>query len=183
MSRITVTEKQHWKERIEHRISKAIAEIEAQDPSLMPTLRARAEELAHEALGTLEHHQKLNALRSNIKSLEDERDQTERVMWLHALGADALRSGEYHARSSFWTLHSKHTARIENEQLKHSPLGLKILALKSEKESLLDTVWLATSSKQIRDLWGRVSSVLGEESTPLQQQILAEPSDDAANNK
>ena len=61
---------------------------------------------------------------------------------------------------------------LEDELLKDSPLGRQILKLRAEKDALLDTVWLATSSAQVRDLWSRVSAVLGEEVTPLQQQIL-----------
>lgn len=173
MSRLTVTEKAHWKERIERRVDKAIAELEAQDPQLMPTILAQAEDLAHQALGTRQHHRKLESLRKQIKSLEEERDETERAMWLHALGADGLRFGEYSAKNRFSELHRKRSARIEEEQLQASPLGSRILQLRAEKDSLLDTVWLATSSSQIRELWSRVSSVLGEEATPLQQQILA----------
>jgi len=58
--------------------------------------------------------------------------------------------------------------------LKDSAIGKEILKLRAEKDALLDTVWLATSSAQIRDLWSRVSEVLGDPATPLQQQILAE---------
>jgi hypothetical protein len=63
---------------------------------------------------------------------------------------------------------------MEEELLAETPLGQQILKLRAEKEALLDTVWLATSSSQIRDLWSRVSVVLGEEETPLQRQILSQ---------
>ena len=172
MSRLTVTEKEHWKERIELRVSKAMAALEAQDPTLMLTIRAQAEERAHEALGTLDFQRKVATLRRQIKSLEVERDQTERAMLLHSLGPGALLRGEYHAREDFASQHGRHTARLEDELLKDSPLGRQILKLRAEKDALLDTVWLATYSAQVRDLWSRVSTVLGEEVTPLQQQIL-----------
>lgn len=48
-----------------------------------------------------------------------------------------------------------------------------MLALRKEKEELLDTVWLATSGKQIKDLWQKVSDLLQQEPTPLQQDALA----------
>ncbi len=172
MSRLTVTEKEHWKARIERRVDKAIAELEAQDPQLMPTIRAQAEELAHHALGTHEFHAKLESLRSQIKLLEKEHDETERAMLTHALGLDGFKHGDYYANTAFKELHRKRAAWLEAEQLRSSAHGLRILKFREEKDALLDTVWLATSSSQIRDLWSRVSSVLGEEATPLQQQIL-----------
>ena len=146
MSRLTLTEKEHWKERIERRVSKAISDLEAEAPTLMPSIRAQAEELAHQALGTLGFQQTLESLRRQIKTLEEERDQAERAMLLHALGPDALRRGEYNARHEFSALLSRHASRFEDEQLKDTPLGVKILKLRAEKDALLDTVWLATSS-------------------------------------
>ncbi len=44
MSRLTVTEKEHWKERIERRISKAISDLEAEAPTLMPSIRDAADQ-------------------------------------------------------------------------------------------------------------------------------------------
>ena len=103
-------------------------------------------------------------------------------MFKQALGDDALRRGDYFARSEFSDVHGKHRDRIENELLKDSAIGQEILKLRTEKEALLDTVWLATSNAQIRDLWNRVSLVLGDEATDLQQSIL-EQKDSSANEE
>jgi hypothetical protein len=45
--------------------------------------------------------------------------------------------------------------------------------LRREREDLLDTVWLATSPAQVKDLWQKLGSVLGDEYTPLQQEALS----------
>ena len=63
----------------------------------------------------------------------------------------------------------------EEELLAETEPGLRILKLRQEKENLLDTVWLATSSKQIKELWSKVAEILGDEQTPLQQDALAIP--------
>lgn len=50
-----------------------------------------------------------------------------------------------------------------------SKRGRRIVALREEKENLLDTVWLATSPKQIKELWDHVSDLLDSKTTRLQQ--------------
>ncbi|MFM9962951.1 MAG: hypothetical protein ACKV2Q_17220 [Planctomycetaceae bacterium] len=42
-------------------------------------------------------------------------------------------------------------------------IGRRILTLRREKESLLDCVWLASSPIQVRELWSKVSELLGDE--------------------
>ena len=48
----------------------------------------------------------------------------------------------------------------EEELLARDPQGKRILNLRQEKDELLDTVWLATSSKQIKELWQSVAELL-----------------------
>jgi len=52
-------------------------------------------------------------------------------------------------------------------------LGRQVLQLRSEKDNLLDVVWLATSSVQVRQLWSRVGELLGEKPTDLEREALA----------
>ncbi len=173
MSRLTVTEKEHWKQRIENRINKAIEALETQDAPLMPNIKAKADADAHVFLCTAEIHSKIEANKSQREALEAEFEMLEKAMHTVALGEEAVRSSRgYGTRSDFWHLHAKCSRRIESELLKESSIGREILKLRHEKEALLDTVWLATSNAQIRDLWSRVSVVLRDDATPLQQQIM-----------
>lgn len=61
----------------------------------------------------------------------------------------------------------------KRELLALTPLGQRILRLQQEKEELLDTVWLATSSTQIKELWSRFAELLNWEPPKLQQDALA----------
>jgi hypothetical protein len=61
----------------------------------------------------------------------------------------------------------------EKELLALDSLGQKILGLQLEQEDLLDTVWLATSPVQIKQLWSRVGEILNQQPTALQQHALA----------
>ena len=173
MSRLTATEKEHWKTRIEHRINRAIESLQLKDVALMPTIKAKADLQAHKFLGTDALHTRIEAIRKQIKALDEEQDRLDSEMYSIALGKLDCTQSRYSIKSDFWSMHRKSQERFEDELMKDSPIGREILKLREEKESLLDTVWLATSSTQIRDLWSRVSSVVGDDATPLQQQILA----------
>jgi hypothetical protein len=48
-----------------------------------------------------------------------------------------------------------------------------------EKENLLDTIWLATSTSQLKTLWTKVSDLLGSAPTQLERDALAIPALDA----
>jgi hypothetical protein len=61
----------------------------------------------------------------------------------------------------------------EAELLAEAEGGREVLRLRREKENLLDTVWLATSPQQVKDLWRKVAELLGEEPTALQRVALA----------
>jgi hypothetical protein len=63
----------------------------------------------------------------------------------------------------------------EKEILAADPLGKRILDLQLEQEELRDTVWLATSPLQIKQLWSRVGEILNQQPTAFQQHALALP--------
>lgn len=175
MSRLTVTEKEHWKSRIEYRINRAIESLQLKEVTLMPNIKAKADLQAHKFLGTDVLHSKIESIRKQIKALDEEQDRLESEMYSIALGKlDTITQSSYQFKSDFWNMHRQSQQRFEDAFLRDSAIGREILKLREEKESLLDTVWLATSSAQMRDLWSRVSSVVGDDATPLQQQILAE---------
>ncbi len=47
-----------------------------------------------------------------------------------------------------------------------------MVALRVEKENLLDTVWLATSPSQIKELWEQVNALLELKPTALEEKAL-----------
>ena len=60
-----------------------------------------------------------------------------------------------------------------DELLADDPVGREVAKLEAEKEHLLDVVWLATSPREVRALWGRVGELLGDEPTALERAALA----------
>lgn len=178
MSRLTVTEKEHWKSRIESRIQKAINLLEIQKPTLMTSVKIEAKRRTHEALGIEKQVALIAKNQESIKKLQSQEQELTDAMYSQVLGRKREPS-EYQRQmqNEFNALVTKKNAQFEEELLSETPIGKDILRLRVEMESLLDTVWLATSSMQIRDLWTRVSSVIGDQATELQQRILSATSD------
>jgi hypothetical protein len=175
MSRLTVSEKEHWKSRIECRVNKAIELLESKDPTLVPSIEAKAEREAHRLFGTETMFDRLHAIRSDIDALQTERDDLEMEMHCKVLGREAVRGmHEYHRTSRFNSVCGARKKQVENQLLTESETGREILRMRIELESLLDTVWLATTSVQIRDLWNRFSAALDDDVSPLQREVLTE---------
>jgi len=166
---LTVTEKNHWKERIAKRIEQAIEELLAEhDPTFNAKIEQQARARAIESLGVAESYGRLDEIKAAIKTLEAERAQiSDRIE--HALipSTEYMRS-YYDTSSRIERMISDRQGVYEQELLNESPLGKKVLTLRREQEELLDTVWLATSPVQIKNLWNQVSQLLGQRITDLQ---------------
>jgi hypothetical protein len=48
-----------------------------------------------------------------------------------------------------------------------------MLRFREEKENLPDVVWLATSGNELRALWSKVTTLLGDQPTQLERDALA----------
>jgi hypothetical protein len=70
---------------------------------------------------------------------------------------------------------TKRQAVHEDELLAEHELGQRVLRLRAEKENVLDVVWLATSSSQVRELWTKVGKLLGDEPSELEREALSIP--------
>ena len=177
---LTVREKEHWKERIEKRIDKAIDTLyQREGKELRQTIRQEAEARAAKRLGLDDYLKQYN-------QLDAQRDEIIDQMTTIANEA-AKRFAKY--KDTRYP-HCEHTRiellieveadLVEKEILQESEVGQKILQLEREREELTDTIWLATSSVQIRSLWKDFSAMVAEEPTELQKQALTyEPVDDS----
>jgi hypothetical protein len=68
---------------------------------------------------------------------------------------------------------AKRQAAHQDQLLSDDPIGRDIARLEAERDTLLDTVWLACSTAQIKQLWSKVATLLGEEPTRLEREALA----------
>ena len=189
MPGLTVTEKNHWRERIAARISKAAERIRARHPALFERVAREAHAQALASLGLAEPYAELEAIRAEEVTLARRRKQAQRLMVASLRGQPVDEVADsFHVRSGgelalpyeVAEAISRRQATHQDQLLVDDPIGREIARLEAEKDRLLDTVWLAASPAQIKQLWTKVGELLGDEPTPLEREALAiAPSEEA----
>lgn len=176
MPSLTITEKEHWKDRIGRKIDKKIEAVEAGDPGYMDRVEERARQRAVQSLGLTEKQAALDALEAQEKELEKRQEHLQKAMLaaVRRVPIEEIQSNSYYNldQEVNQAIHKRQVIH-EEELLAEDELGRQILGLRQEKDNLLDTVWLATSPLQIKELWQKVTTLLGEEQTLLQKEALA----------
>ena len=179
---LTVTEKEHWKNRISRRIEQAIeATYASSDAGFLERVNEEAKKRAVESLGLTDLRAQLAKLEDESKANELAKKATQKKMVAVVRGCSLEELDCVH----YWGGEIDNAINVRRaihrrEVLAESVIGRQILDLEKEKEELLDTVWLATSGKQIKELWEGALKLLGQQSTSLQSEALRiEPQEDA----
>ena len=180
MAGLTVTEKGHWIDRIKNKIDNKIEKISAEDPDFFEKLKRDSLAMALESLGLTETSEELAELEKLEEAQKSQREklQEKRISIIRNCQLGDLKDNYGYNRFGHYGSEVDSAinkrARVHSDELMAADekLGQRVLRLKEEKDNLLDTVWLATSSKQIKELWEQVSELLGDENTPLQQDAL-----------
>lgn len=175
MSQITVKEKEHWRERIQAKIDKAIDDlINNNDPGYRVRIENEAKAEALKLLGIAEMYERRSRLFENKTQVETEIGQVNSELD-HAVRTNplcnALKNRSIYSIVDDSLAH--YTRRIEAKLMESDPIGARILALQNEKEALLDTIWLATTGSQIRNLWTDAMTLLEQTPSTLQKKTLA----------
>lgn len=170
---LTVTEKNHWKERIAKRIERAVEELLAKyDSSFHTKIELQARQRAIDSLGIAEQYRRMDEIKTEVKTLEAERSQLAEIIDRTLIPSTEHCRGWYDTAARIERIIKDRQAVYEKELLSETPLGHRILKLRREQEDLLDTVWMATSPIQIRQLWNQVKQLLGQEMTELQTSVV-----------
>ena len=175
MSGLTVTEKEHWKKRIARRIEKRIEAITAGDPNFFDRIERDARQRALDSLGLAEYQTELDEIEQQTNTLAKREKQLHKTMLARVRGVEPDDLDDYYSYrqdSEVDNAVKRRQAVQEDELLAESELGQLVMKLRQEKEDLLDTVWLACSAKQIKELWGKVAELLNDEQTQLQRAAL-----------
>ena len=179
MPGLTVTEKEHWKNRIGKRIDKKIDALVASDPGLFERINREANQKALESLGIAEFKRELDAIEKQEAEMERRKKRLQKEMSAKVRGVpiEEIEDNFYCCgrNSEVDSAVTKRQSLHEEELLAQNQLGQQILRLRAERDNLLDTVWLATSPKQIKDLWARAAELLGDQPTQLERDALAIP--------
>jgi hypothetical protein len=182
MAGLTVTEKAHWRDRIAARIDRAVERVRASHPALFDRVRREAHAEALRSLGLAEPYAELEAAAAEEAALARCKRRAQRAMLAALRGTSpdevqdnfSVRYGSglpmpQEAAEAIARRRAAHRERL----LAEDPVGREVARLGAEKEHLLDTVWLAASPAQVKQIWAKVSDLLGEEPTALEREALA----------
>jgi len=175
MPGLSVTEKEHWKDRIGRRIDKRIESIAAEEPNLLDRVHREAHERALRSLDLDQLHAEKESIEEQHEALEKREFEVEREMLAKVRGVppESIEGQPYRYDQEVTRAVERRQAVFEDELLAESERGRRILQLRLERENLLDVVWLATSPKQLKTLWSKVAELLGDEPTALVRDALA----------
>jgi hypothetical protein len=189
MPGLTAAEKNHWRDRIGARIAKAVERIKARHPALFDRIARQAHAHALASLGLADAHADLEAIRAEEVALARRKKQSQKAM-IAALRSTPVEEVTDHFNVRYGSdlgLPNEVAEAITRRQSAHqeqlladAPIGREIARLEAEKDSLLDTIWLAVSPTEIKQLWTRVGELLDDEPTTLEREALAiEPAREA----
>jgi hypothetical protein len=175
MPNLTVSEKEHWKERIARRVDKKIELLTASEPALLDRIREQARQRALQSLGLATIQAEVDVIVEQKQELERRERQAHRAMLatVRRVPMEAVEDYYHCSHVEISNAVQRRQTIHEDELLAEDPLGQQILHLRQEKENLLDTIWLATSPQHIKELWKKVVDLLGDEQTALQKEALA----------
>ena len=176
---LTVSEKNHWKDRIARRIEKRIEALQAADPNLKDRIHRDARQRALQSLGLAQWQSELDEVARQKEQLEKRSKLLQRTMLAHVRGVPLDDFADdffgYRTDEEVKTAVNKRQKVHEDQLLAECDVGREILRLRQEQDDLLDTVWLATSPSQLKTLWAKVTALLGAEPTRLEREALAIP--------
>ncbi len=171
---LTIEEKEHWKERISRKIDLAIETLcDEHDPNILVRVGWRADRLALESLDIVETHTRLHEIKVAKEALDREENTLLRKLGAELRILDCPSHDSCGLRNAIENMIQTRQRLHEKDLLAAEPLGRRILELRLEQENLLDTVWLATSEAQIKQLWSQVNEMLHQQPTNLQQHVLS----------
>jgi len=175
MAGLTVTEKEHWKSRIARRIDKKIEALSAADPNLFDRIHRQARQQALQSLGLADLYTQREQLEQEKEALEKRIKQISRALLARIRGVPVEDVDDYTLYRDLEVTGAieRRQKLHEDELLAETEIGREILRLRQEQEELTDVVWLATSPREIKTLWAKVSELLGDDATRLQQEALA----------
>ena len=174
MAGLTVAEKEHWKQRLSKRIDRRIETLAAEEPLLLPRVQQQARLLALESMGLAETQRNLDAVRKEKEKVHQHETELERQLLARVRGVHVSEiSGTYGCDKEVNHAIKSRVDGREEVLLLESETGRRIVELRREKDHLLDTVWLASSPLQIKELWSKVATLLQDEPTSLEREALA----------
>lgn len=181
MSTLASGVRSELRDRLDRKFKAAIEALEErEDPGFSERLEKQANEDAQTALGIRKLLERDEQIRTEQTGLEEESAELRRQIVAVATNAPLESLQSKNCSRWDWERVLDKRAAVEQQRLMEaSPLGRKMLALQKEQDELVDTIFLATSAKEVKLLWQRVTELLSAKDTPLQEAALATNSTEA----
>ena len=151
MPGLTVSEKNHWKDRLSKRIDKRLEAIAAEEPNLLDRVKRESRERAMASLTVADLQTDVGAIEKQEEELLQRKSLLHRTM-LARVRRVPLETIDHSYTPNYYNNEVENAIKSrqgihEDELLAESEVGRRILQLRREKENLLDTVWLALLSQ------------------------------------
>lgn len=167
---LSVTEKQNIKEIIEERIDREIERIQTENKPAADSIKEEARTQTLTALNITDHMSELMSIKEQLAELGEQKKQLENRI-LEMLGVDMRKANYGYGASSEQAIESKIASAsrsYEKKLLTAHPILGKIVTLRQEKDNLLQSVWIATSNVQVKQLFDMVNQLLASVPTELE---------------
>jgi len=172
MAQPTATEKQEWVKLIQERIDEKIAALWAGDVGSEERVKGRLTELAIENLGIADEVAVIEAKMAQKAGLEKEIDELGEALGNKLLGKQKYGRRDYDDVKAEIERRGK---TMRPELAKTEPTLAAVLILKEERRRLTKTVWLATGTSQIKDLFAGFLAKMEQPLTDMQAKAVALP--------
>ena len=132
---LTVTEKEHWKNRIAERIEKRIETLFADDPEFLERIREQAQTRALDSLGIRKAQERLDLIEKQEERLDARKDRTRKEMFARIRNVPIQQVADYRYGfdAELKRAIEKRQAVHEDELLADTELGREILSLRLER--------------------------------------------------
>lgn len=161
---ITVAEKEHWKERLAQRIDLRIDSLVSKgEPGFMADVEIKSLKRTKEKLGVAEELSEAQKLERQAEELSQQSRKIREEVYRKLKGlSPECYVNIFQVGSSIQHILEQNAKLERRRVLEESELGRKVLELELKRETLVDSVWLATAPKQISDLWDSIESLTDE---------------------
>lgn len=168
---LSVSEKRELRSIIAARLTTRIERLKSENAALLAGLAARARVDALTELGIRDEMGQLDILNERKTALERDIDAAEALVYDRVKHVEHVR---YHTRPERIAQIIRGVQKpIEEALLAETPLGAQIAALQAEQNRLEETVWAATSPRQVADIFQALNTLLDDPPTALEQAAYA----------
>lgn len=175
MATIKTSDRSLWETCLTALLTRRINDLSETHADLFDDIRQRARQQAVADLGLADLEAAMARLREERSALDLRQRQIEReqLAVLRRCAPEEIPDADLSlARQSVLRAIETRADACEPLLLAECAPGRECLELNEERERLLETVLLATTATQLRELWQRLCARLDEPATPLQRQTL-----------